>query len=326
MALPTRVIGDLVVSTVGLGCMPLSTTAMLAERDRAIATIHHALDLGITLLDTANIYAPSWDEVGHNERLVAEALRTYPTGAAQTAGEAAGSGAARLRDVVVTTKGGITRSAGEEWGRDARPSALIAAAEASLIALDMDVIPLYQFHRHDPSMSYEAQMHALAGVKNAGLAARLGLSNCTLPELELALDILGGPSDGGVVSVQNEFSPRYREDADVLERCTELGIAFLPWSPLGGAEQAHEVGSRYAVVAEVAQEAGCTPQEAVLAWLRQTSPVMIPIPGASRPATVTSIVNSITVQLTPGQLERLASSTPEDRSMYPDGLPRSPLR
>lgn len=312
MTLPTRTIGDLVVSAVGLGCMPLSTSAMLDERDRAIATIHAALDLGITLLDTANIYAPTWDAVGHNERLVAEALRTRPDRGAQ--------------DVVVTTKGGITRAAGEQWGRDASRAALLAAAEASLAALELDVIPLYQFHRHDPSMTYEAQLRALAAVQEAGLAARLGLSNCTLAELELALDILGGPGDGGVVSVQNEFSPRYREDADVLDRCTELGIAFLPWSPLGGAEQARDVGSRYAAVAEVAQEAGCTPQEAVLAWLRQTSPVMIPIPGASRPATVASIVRALDVELTPDQLERLSASEPERGSMYPDGMPRSPLR
>jgi aryl-alcohol dehydrogenase-like predicted oxidoreductase len=320
MALPTRMIGDLVISTIGLGCMPLSSSAMLADRDRAIATIHHALDLGITLLDTANIYAPAWDAIGHNERLVAEALRTYPTGAVSTAG------GTNVRDVVVTTKGGITRGDGETWGRDASPGALLAAAEASCIALETDVIPLYQFHRHDPSMTYEAQLRSLRAVQDAGLVARIGLSNCTLPELDLALDLLGGPADGGIVSVQNEWSPRYREDADVLARCAELGIAFLPWSPLGGAEQAHDVGSRYAVVAEVAAEAGCSPQEAVLAWLRQSSPVMIPIPGASRPATVTSIVMSTTVQLTPGQVERLSAATPEDRSMYPDSMPRSPLR
>jgi aryl-alcohol dehydrogenase-like predicted oxidoreductase len=313
MTLPTRMLGDLAVSTVGLGCMPLSWKSMLEERIRGIATIHQALDLGITLLDTANIYAPSFDTIGHNEELVGEALRTYP-------------GSADLTKVVVTTKGGITRSAEEEWGRDARPAALIAAAEASLVALGLDVIPLYQFHRHDPSMTYEAQMQSLAGVKAAGLAERLGLSNCTLPELDLALEMLGGPADGGVVSVQNEFSPRYRGEADVLARCEELGIAFLPWSPLGGSEQAHDIGSRYAVFADVANEAGCSPQEAVLAWLRQMSPVMIPIPGATRPGTVTSIVNSITITLTERQMERLSASLPEDRSMYPEDFPRSPLR
>lgn len=313
MVLPTRPIGDLAVSAVGLGCMPLSFTVMLDERARGLATIHHALDMGITLLDTANIYAPSFDTIGHNEELVGEALRSY-------------AGSADLTKVLVTTKGGITRGPGETWDRDAAPSSLMAAAEASLVALGIDVIALYQFHRHDPSMTYEAQMHSLSGVKEAGLVQRLGLSNCTLPELEVALEVLGGPADGGVVSVQNEFSPRYRGEADVLARCEELGIAFLPWSPLGGSEQAHDVGSRYAIFAEVGQEAGCSPQETVLAWLRQLSPVMIPIPGASRPATVTSIVNSLTVTLTPAQMDRLSASDPEDRSMYPEDFARSPLR
>lgn len=292
--------------------MPLSFERMVDQREQAIQTVHRALDLGITLLDTANIYAPAWDQVGHNERLFAEALRSY-------------RGQADLAQVLVTTKGGITRGPGESWGRDSAREALRGACEASLAALDVEVIDLYQHHRHDPALSYPEQMRALAALRSAGLVRMIGLSNATGPELDLALDLLGGPDDGGVVSVQNEFSPRFRQDADVLQRCTELGIAFLPWSPLGGSDQAHQVGSHYAEFAEVGDELGASAQETVLAWLLATSPVMIPIPGATRPATVESIVRAGSLALTPDQVRRLADTPSESTSMYPDEEPRSSL-
>ena len=133
-----RTLGDLSVSAVGLGCMPLSDAPMLADRDRAIATIHRALDVGITLLDTSSIYAPTWDSVGHNEALVAEAVRSTP-------------GPADLTDLLMTTKGGIVRGEGETWGRDSSPGALSRACEDSMQQLGVDVIGLYQLHRHDPS-------------------------------------------------------------------------------------------------------------------------------------------------------------------------------
>ena len=134
--LPQRAIGTWSVSAIGLGCMPLSFPEMIPHREQAIATIHRALDLGITLLDTSNIYAPTWDCVGHNESLVADALSLY-------------TGPADVSAVLVTTKGGITRSEGEQWGRDSRESALKSACEASMTALGVSVIDLYQHHRHD---------------------------------------------------------------------------------------------------------------------------------------------------------------------------------
>jgi aryl-alcohol dehydrogenase-like predicted oxidoreductase len=312
MTLPTRTIGDLHVSAVGLGCMPMSFEDMVDHRERAIQTIHRALDLGITLIDTANIYAPTWDTVGHNERLVAEALRCY-------------TGPADLRLVLVTTKGGLTRGPGESWGRDSSRAGLRTACEASVDALGVDTIDLYQHHRHDPVFTYRDQMLALAELKADGLVRRVGISNANRAELEIALDVLGDPADGGLVSVQNEWSPRFRGDADVLDRCTELGIAFLPWSPLGGSTQAREVGSHYAEFAAVGDELGASAQEAVLAWLLATTPAMIPIPGATKPATVDSIVRALGVSLSPQQKERLDATQAEMASMYPDDLPRSPL-
>ena len=291
--------------------MPLSFSRHVDQRQRSIEVIHRALDLGITLLDTANIYAPAWDAIGHNELLVGEALGSY-----------AGS----LEGVIVATKGGITRSDGEVWGRNASRDGLLRAAEASLRALGVDRMDVYQLHRPDPGRTFLEQIINLGAVKDAGLATTVGLSNVTLPELELALEELGGPDDGGVVSVQNEWSPRYRVDRDVMDRCTQEGIAFLPWSPLGGADQAHEVGSRYTVFAEVGQFYGASAQETVLAWLLATTPVMIPIPGASKPQTVDSIVRSVSVALSPDDLARLDASNPEHSSMYPESEPHPRLR
>jgi aryl-alcohol dehydrogenase-like predicted oxidoreductase len=298
MTLPTRRIGDLTVSSVGIGCMPMSFPAKLDDRDGMIATIHRALDLGVTLLDTANIYAPSASTIGHNESLVAEALRSY-------------TGAANLTDVLVATKGGITRGSGGSYGSDSSAAALRAACEKSLACLGVSQIELYQHHRPDPSIPYADQMHALLALKEAGLVKRIGLSNADDVQIDIAIDILGGPNDGGVVSVQNQYSPKFRANTIALQRCTELGLAFLPWSPLGGSSQHAEVGSRYVDFAEVGNEVDATAQEVALAWLSQLSPVVINIPGATRTATVDSIVKSATLKLSPEQMTRLNSTVPE---------------
>jgi aryl-alcohol dehydrogenase-like predicted oxidoreductase len=293
--------------------MPLSFPEHCEDRERGLAVIHRALDAGITLLDTADIYAPAWNAVGHNEQLVGEALRSY-------------SGTADVGSVVVATKGGITRGPGETWGRDSRPDALLRAAEASLTALGVERIDLYQLHRHNPALTYLEQLHSLAAVREAGLTRMLGLSNVTLPELELALTEIGGPGDGGIVSVQNEWSPRFRGEPDVLTACTEHGIAYLPWSPLGGAVDAHKVGAQYEEFAQVGQQMDASAQEVVLAWLLASTPVMIPIPGASKTATIASMVRATQLTLSPEQLALLDATVPLAESVYPEDQPRSPLR
>jgi aryl-alcohol dehydrogenase-like predicted oxidoreductase len=313
MTLQTRKIADLTVSLVGLGCMPLSNIKMVDHREQAIATVHHAIDLGITLLDTANVYSPTWDTFGHNETLVAEAVRTY-------------SGKADILKVIIATKGGIIKPAENVVERDGTREGLLKACEASLKRLNTSSIELYQFHRHDPSVTYTEQMLSLKALKDAGMVKRIGLSNAQGPELDIALEILGGPNDGGVVSIQNEYSPRYRGEQDVLDKCMKLGIAFLPWSPLGGAAQAGEVGSRYSDFAAVATEVGATAQEVVLAWLLALTPVMIPIPGATKTATVDSIIRSTELKLTSAQVERLTAAESPNESLFPDLKPRSPLR
>lgn len=319
--LPQRRVGDRTVSAVGLGCMPLSNGRMVSRREEAIAVIHAALDAGVTLLDTANIYAPSWDAVGHNEQLTAEALRTW-----------AASGEDRDR-VLLTTKGGITRATGERWGRDASPDGLRRACEASLRALGTDVIELYQLHRFDPTIPVSEQIGALVALQQDGLVRMVGVSNVIGPELDLAFDIAGRPgavgtteAGRGIVSVQNEFSPRFRADADVMQTCAQAGVAFLPWSPLGGAAQAAQVGSQFGVLVEIAEAHDASPQQVVLAWLMARSPSVIPIPGSTRTETMLSSVAAVDLTLSDDDLARIESTTAEPSSMYPDDQPRPPLR
>ena len=312
----TRSIADLSVHPIGLGCMPLSDPAMLAERPRALATVHAALDSGITLLDTADIYAPDGANFGHNEVLVGEAVRAW-----------AGSSADRER-IVLATKGGITRAAGpagDVWGRAGSPQALGAAARASAGRLGVEAIDLYFLHRLDPAVPFDEQVGALAAVRDDGVARHIGLSNVTLAQLDRALELVGGPERGGICAVQNEFSPRYRRDADVLARCAQRGIAFLPWSPLGGAQQASDVGSRYAPFAEIAAERGLAPQQVALAWLLGLAPVVIPIPGSTRPATARSSATAASITLGADELARLSATVPEDESVFPDDTPAPPM-
>lgn len=314
--MPTREIADLSVHPIGLGCMPLSDQHMLSERPRAVATVHAALDSGMTLLDTADIYAPDGAHFGHNEVLVGEAVRSW-----------AGSSQDRDR-IVVATKGGITRAPGADgdvWGRAGTPEALSAAARASAARLGVETIDLYYLHRLDPQVPLDEQVEGLAAVRADGIARRIGLSNVTLAQLDRALALVGGPEQGGIVAVQNEFSPRYRADADVLTRCAERGIAFLPWSPLGGAAEAGDLGSRYAAFAEVAAGRGVAAQQVALAWLLSLSRTVIPIPGSTRPATARSSAAAADLALTPEELLRLSATEPEDRSVFPDDTPAPPM-
>jgi aryl-alcohol dehydrogenase-like predicted oxidoreductase len=228
----------------------------------------------------------------------------------------------------VATKGGITRAAGphgDVWGRAASPEALGAAARASASRLGVDVIDLYYLHRLDPSVSLPDQVGALAAVRDDGVARQVGLSNVTLAQLDAALALVGGPESGGIVAVQNEFSPRFRRDSDVLARCAERGIAFLPWSPLGGAAQSTAIGSRYAPFAEVAARRGVPVQQVVLAWLLGLGSQVIPIPGCSRPATARSSAEAAELVLAADDVARLSTTVPEDSSAFPDDTPPPPM-
>ena len=275
------------MSRIGLGAMQLSVSGR-PDHEQGIATIHAALEAGVTLIDTADSYCLDDSEVGHNERLIGEALRSW--------------GGDRS-EVLVATKGGHIRPGGR-WEVDGTPSHLRSACEASLTALGVESIDLYQFHRPDPSVPYAESVGALHDLREAGKVRMVGISNADVEQIEEAAEILGA----GLVSVQNQFSPDFRSSEPELRRCEAMGLAFLPWSPFGGASRAAEVGSRFAVFAEVGAAHGVSPQQVTLAWMLALSPVVIPIPGSSRPSTIRDSVAAADLQLSEDELARLSAT------------------
>lgn len=282
------------VSAIGLGAMPLSMNddKRYPSFEDAVATVHAALDAGVTLVDTADIYAPAWDEMGHNERIVAEALRTWDGDASS---------------IFVATKGGITRSEGEVFGRDGSEAYLRSAVEKSLEILGVDRIELYQYHRPDRSRVYGDIMKALAKLQEEGLVRAVGISNASVEEIQIAIDVLG---EGNLASVQNEFSPRHPGSYGELRFCGARGIAFLPWSPLGGTggSGARIVGDRFSAFREVGEAHGVSPQQAVLAWELALDPHVIPIPGARRAASITDSAQAADLELGADEVTRLSES------------------
>ena len=283
-----RQIGDTKVSAIGLGGMPMSIEGR-PDQSRSIATIHAALDAGVTLIDTADAYHIGADEVGHNESLIARALASYGTDTSQ---------------VLVATKGGHRRPGDGRWTLNGTPDYLRQACEASLRRLGVEAIGLYQFHRPDPEVPYEDSIGALRDLLDAGKIRMAGISNANPAQIRTAWQVL----DGRLASVQNQYSPAFRTSQAELQLCDELGVAFLPWSPLGGIKNAADLGTAYQPFAQVAHELHATPQQVTLAWELAQSPVVIPIPGSSRPATIHASAAATDLQLTAQQLDRLNQS------------------
>jgi len=282
-----RTIGDVTVSAIGLGGMPMSIEGR-PDRARSLATIRAALDAGVTFIDTADAYHRDADEVGHNESLIAEALSSW-------GGDAS--------SVLVATKGGHLRPGDGSWTQDGRPEHLKEAARASAQRLGVDAIGLYQFHRPDPAVPYAESVGALVELLDAGTIRMAGISNADPAQIREAQAILGDR----LVSVQNQFSPAFRSSQAELDVCTELGIAFLPWSPLGGISSAAELGSSHAAFARVAEERGVSPQQVTLAWELALSDVVVPIPGSSRPETAQASAAAADLVLTPDEVNLLSA-------------------
>ncbi|MCD7438217.1 aldo/keto reductase [Streptomyces lincolnensis] len=273
----TRRIGDIEVSAIGLGAMPMSIEGR-PDETRSLATIHAALDAGVTLIDTADAYHLHADEVGHNETLIAKALASHDRG----------------KDVLVATKGGHLRPGDGSWTLDGSPEHIKEACEESLRRLGVEAIDLYQFHRPDPKVPYAESVGAVRDLLDAGKIRMAGISNADPEQIRQANEILGGR----LVSVQNQFSPAFRSSEPELRLCDELGIAFLPWSPLGGISRAGDLGSVHAPFARIAEAHGVSPQQVCLAWMLAKSPVVVPIPGSSRPETIRDSLAAADLTLT----------------------------
>ncbi|OKH92470.1 aldo/keto reductase [Streptomyces uncialis] len=271
-----RIGGDLTVRRLGFGAMQLPTEPA-ADRATSLAVLRRAVDLGVTLIDTAHMYGG-----GANEELVAEALHPYPDG------------------LLVTTKVGLARSADSgEWGLDGRPAVLRDQVDLALRRLRTDRIELLQLHRVDPEVPFADQLGTLADLRTEGKIGRVGLSEVTVAELARAREIVD------IASVQNRYNLLDREHDAVLDACTAAGIAFLPWRPIawGGAGEREEV-------AAVAAELGATATQVALAWLLDRSPVVLPIPGTSRITHLEENVAAAGLTLDADQRRRLTELAP----------------
>ncbi|MBT3150266.1 aldo/keto reductase [Streptomyces sp. CHD11] len=280
----TRRIGDVQVGSIGLGAMPMSIEGR-PDETRSLATLHAALDAGVTLIDTADAYHAGADEVGHNETLIARALASHDRGG----------------DVLVATKGGHLRPGDGSWTLDGSPGHLKRACEASLRRLGVEAIGLYQFHRPDPRVPYADSVGAVRELLDEGKIRMAGISNADPEQIRQADEILGGR----LVSVQNQFSPAFRSSEPELLLCGELGIAFLPYSPFGGIARAGELASQHVAFARIARAHGVSAHQVCLAWMLARSPVVVPIPGASRPESVRDSVQAADLVLSAGEIAEL---------------------
>jgi aryl-alcohol dehydrogenase-like predicted oxidoreductase len=265
--------GDMPVYRLGFGAMRITGPGIWGEpedRDGAIALLRRAVELDVNFIDTADSYGPA-----ASERLIAEALHPYPP------------------DLVVATKGGLTREGPGRWAPDCRPERLKRCCEESLLRLKLDVIPLYQLHTPDRDVPFEESVGALADLREEGKVRHVGLSNVGVEQLEQAQEIVP------IVSVQNRYSLTARNSEDMLKRCEAEGLAFIPWFPL----DAGDIGQD--LLGEIARDHGATPMQVALAWLLQHSEAMLPIPGTSSIEHLEENVAAAALRLTGEELERL---------------------
>ncbi|MFD5341078.1 aldo/keto reductase [Streptomyces hawaiiensis] len=266
-----RIGGDLDVRRLGFGAMRLPTEPG-SGRENALAVARRAVELGVTLIDTAHLYGG-----GANEELLAEALHPYPEG------------------LLITTKVGVVRTGpGGEWKLDGRPEILRDQVQQALRRLRTERIELLQLHRIDPDTPLADQLGALRELQTEGLVGRIGLSEVTVDELERARALVD------IVSVQNRYNLLDREHEPVLDACAAAGIAFLPWRPVAWGKTGAE-----GEIAAVAAELGATPTQVALAWLLDRAPVVLPIPGTARTGHLEENVAAAGLRLTPAQRDRL---------------------
>lgn len=266
-----RIGGDLDVRRLGFGAMHLPTEPA-PDREASIAVARRAVELGVTLIDTARLYGG-----GANEGLLAEALHPYRP------------------ELLITTKVGVARSAETgEWGLNARPSVLRAQVDDALRRLRVERLELLQLHRIDPETPLTDQLGTLRELQTEGKIGRIGLSEVTVAELERARKIID------VASVQNRYNVLDREHEPVLTACEAAGIAFLPWRTV-----AWGTSGERAEIAAVATELDATPTQVALAWLLGHSPVILPIPGTARIDHLEENLAAEDVRLTPAHRDRL---------------------
>jgi pyridoxine 4-dehydrogenase len=279
---------DVTLSAIGLGGMPLSLTGRPPESE-AIQVIHRTLDLGITLIDTADSYCQDESDKHHNERLIHKALQSYDGDTSQ---------------VIVATKGGLMRPNGN-WTRNGNPNHLRETIRTSFEALGgTKPIDVWQYHAPDPDYTIEEALQPAKEAVEEGLIRFVGVSNFSVEQIERARNLVN------VVSVQNQYNPWHRqpETDGVLDYCQTEGLTFFPWSPLGGRRRVSNL-EEIPVLAQLAMEKGASVYQIVLAWLRAKSPCIVPIPGASKISSIEDSVKALAVTLSVAEVERIDRET-----------------
>jgi pyridoxine 4-dehydrogenase len=265
--------GDLTVNRLGFGAMRITGRGIWGEppsRDQAIATLRRVVELGVNFIDTADSYGPSV-----SEELIAEALHPYPD------------------DLVIATKGGLTRPGPNRWDADGHPEHLREACEGSLRRLRLEQIPLYQLHRPDPFVPLADSLGAIAELKNEGKIRHIGISNVSEGQLREAQKIVP------IVSVQNRYNVADRRSQSLIDLCEQDQLVFLPWAPI------QETEKRVAV-AVAAERHGATEHQVVLAWLLAISPAILPIPGTGSPAHAEDNIGAASLELSPQEIRAIS--------------------
>jgi len=272
----TLQLGELIARRMGFGAMRVTTDGSdiwgpPADPRTAKLVLHRALELGINFFDTADSYGPH-----ASESFIAETLYPYPEG------------------LVIGTKGGILRPSRRRWDPDGRPEHLRRALDGSLKRLRLERIDLYQLHAPDPQVPFADSVGVLAEAQRTGKIRHLGLSNVSVKQLEAARRI------APIASVQNQYNLENRESEDVLKACERLGIAFIPWYPLGDGAALRSRG-----VKQLARRLGLPPAQVALAWLLAHSPVMLPIPGTTSIAHLEENTAAAALRIAPEDLAAL---------------------
>ena len=275
---------DRQISAIGLGAMPLSLSGRPSESE-AIALIHQALDLGVTLIDTADAYCLDESDKHHNESLIAKALQQY---------------SGDTSSVTVATKGGLLRPEGR-WTRDGNPDRLQKTIRESHVILGgSKPIDLWQYHAPDPNYTIESALTPVKEAVEQGLIRCVGVSNFTVEQIKQARQVVD------IVSVQNQYNPWHRQPEfdGVLDYCQQEGLIFFPWSPLGGSSRVRGLQD-IEVIAELAQERDVSVHQIVLGWLRGKYSCIVPIPGASRISSIEDSVKAADLELSTEEVKRI---------------------
>ena len=273
-----RIGGELPVVRMGYGTMQLPGEGVWGppkDRDTAIAVLRRAVEIGVTLFDTADSYGP---EVA--EDLLREALHPYAD------------------DVVIATKAGLTRQGPGQWTPVGRPAYLRQQCELSLRRLGLEQIPLFQLHRIDPAVPVEDQVGELKKLQDEGKIRHIGLSEVDVDQLEEARKI------ATIATVQNLFNLTNRDAEPLLEYCERNDIGFIPWFPLATGQLSAEDGP----LAEAARHHDATPSQLALAWLLRRSPVTLPIPGTSTVSHLEQNTAAAGITLTDEEFEALTGA------------------